>query len=75
MSGGVHTTRADDEYVLRVVKLRMKQPAAEVARMLGLKSERVRTICNRVLIDDIKASIKDGVEEKQQVLAGYWGLV
>jgi hypothetical protein len=75
MSGGVHTTRQDDEYVLQLVKLRMEHQAADIARMLGLKSERVRTICNRVLIDDIKASVKDGVEEKQQVLAGYWGLV
>lgn len=75
MSGGMHTTRADDDYVLRMMDLRIKHPAAEVARMLGLKSERVRTMCNRVLVDDIKASVKGGVETSQQVLAGYWRLV
>lgn len=75
MSGGVHTTRADDEYVLHMVKLRVQHQAAAIAKAYGIKSERVRTICNRVLVDDIKASVKDGVETSQQVLAGYWRLV
>ena len=75
MAGGVHTTRADDEYVLHMVKLRVQHQAAAIATAYGVKSERVRTICNRVLVDDIKASVKDGVETSQQVLAGYWRLV
>jgi hypothetical protein len=74
MSGGVHTTRQDDEYVLQLVRLRMEHQAADIARMFGVKSERVRTICNRVLVDDIRASVKDGVETTEQVMAGYWGL-
>jgi len=72
MSGGIHMTRKDDEYVLHMVKLRMKYQAANIARSYGLKPERVRTICNRVLVDDIKASVKDAVETSEQVLAGYW---
>lgn len=75
MSGGVHTTRADDEYVLHMIKLRMQHSAAAIAKAYGIKSERVRTICNRVLVDDIKASVKGGMETSQQVLAGYWRLV
>jgi len=74
MMGGIHMTRKDDEHVLHIVKLRVKYPAANIARSYGLKPERVRTICNRVLIDDIKASVKDGVETSEQVLAGYWGM-
>ena len=72
MSGGIHMTRKDDEYVLHMVKLRVKHQAANIARSYGLKPERVRTICNRVLVDDIKASVKDAVETSEQVLAGYW---
>lgn len=75
MSGGVHTTRQDDEYVLHLVKLRTHHQATAIAKAFGLKSERVRTICNRVLVDDIKASVKDGIETSQQVLAGYWRLM
>ena len=76
MSGGVHTTRQDDEYLLRIMGLRMKHQAADVAKMLGLKSERVRTMCNRVLDDDLRASCGlDGVETPKQVFAAYWRLV
>lgn len=75
MAGGVHTTRADDEYVLHMVKLRVQHQAAAIAKAYGIKSERVRTICNRVLVDDIRASVKDGVETSAQVLAGYWRLM
>jgi hypothetical protein len=75
MSGGVHTTRQDDEYVLHMVKLRVQHQASAIAKAYGIKSERVRTICNRVLADDIKASVKDGVETSAQVLAGYWRLM
>lgn len=74
MSGHYVSTRADDEYLLKIIKLRVKYSAASIARAYGLKSERVRTICNRVLIDDIRASTKKGVETQQQVLAAYWEL-
>jgi len=73
MSGGVHTTRQDDEYLLRMIGLRMKHQASTVAKMLDLKSERVRTMCNRVVDDDLRASCGlDGVETPKQVFAGYW---
>lgn len=75
MSGGVHTTRQDDEYLLRMIVLRMKHQASTVAKMLGLKSERVRTMCNRVVDDDLRASCGlDGVETPKQVFAAYWRL-
>lgn len=67
------TTRQEDEQVLRVLSLRMKHQAGTVAKMLGLKSERVRSICNRVLDDDLRASCGlNGVETPKQVFAGYW---
>lgn len=67
------TTREEDEQVLRVINLRMKHQAGTVAKMLGLKSERVRSICNRVLYDDLRASCGlNGVETPKQVFAGYW---
>ena len=69
------TTREDDEEVLRVIKLRMKHQAGTVAKMLGMKSERVRSICNRVLDDDLRASCGlNGVETPKQVFAKYWRL-
>jgi hypothetical protein len=74
MSGGKHTTRQDDDYLLRMLDLRMQHQAVTVAKMLGVKSERVRTMCNRVVVDDIKASKKQGVETPAQVLADYWGV-
>ena len=67
------TTRQEDEQVLRVINLRMKHQAGTVAKMLNLKSERVRSICNRVLDDDLRASCGlNGVETPKQVFAGYW---
>lgn len=67
------TTREEDEQVLRVLSLRMKHQAGTVAKMLGLKSERVRSICNRVLDDDLRASCGlNGAETPKQVFAAYW---
>lgn len=75
MSGGQQTTRQDDEHLLNIMALRMKHQAATVAKMLGLKSERVRTMCNRVVDDDLRASCGlNGVETPKQVFAGYWRL-
>ena len=54
MSGGKHTTRQDDEYLLRMMALRMQHQAVTVAKMLGVKSERVRTMCNRVSFPSLK---------------------
>lgn len=65
-------TREDDEELLEILKMRRRYEAGAIARWCGLPSSRVRTLCNRVLDDDMKASMKDGVEIKQQVLAGYW---
>jgi hypothetical protein len=59
------TTRQEDEEVLH--------QAGTVAKMLGLKSERVRSICNRVLDDDLRTSCGlNGAETPKQVFAGYW---
>lgn len=70
--GGIPTTRGDDERVLRILKFRAEYGAAKTARHTGLKPERVRTICNRILKDDMSASIKDGIETSDQVMSGYW---
>lgn len=69
---GIVTTRDDDVRVLHILKLRIAYGAAAAAKYTGLKSERVRTICNRILNDDIKASVIDGIETPAQVMAGYW---
>ncbi|CAB5220191.1 hypothetical protein UFOVP233_4 [uncultured Caudovirales phage] len=72
MSGGIWKGRKDDEALLRVLHLRMTLGAAEAGRWLGMKSEKVRTMCNRVLNEDLRVSVMDGVETPKQVLAGYW---
>lgn len=70
--GGIPTTRDDDERVLRILRLRVSYGAAKTARHTGLKPERVRTICNRILNADIAESVKDGIETPDQVMSGYW---
>ena len=72
MSANVIKTREDDEELLQIVKMRLRYEAGAIARWCGLPSSRIRTLCNRVLDDDLKASVKDGVETPKQVLAGYW---
>lgn len=69
---GILTTRHDDARVLHILRLRIAYGAAATARHTGLKPERVRTICNRILNDDIRESVKDGIETPAQVMAGYW---
>jgi hypothetical protein len=44
----------------------------KAAGVLGMTSARVRTICNRIMYDDIKYSTKDGVESQLEVLFSYW---
>jgi hypothetical protein len=69
---GIPTTRDDDARVLRILKLRIAYGAAKTARHTGMKPERVRTICNRILNEDIRESVKDGIETPEQVMSGYW---
>jgi hypothetical protein len=66
-------TRQDDEELLAVLAMRARYGAAPTARALGVPSERVRALCNRVLQDDMKASLIGGVETAEQVASGYWG--
>lgn len=63
-------TRDKDEYLLRILRLRMVTPPTRLAPRLGLTPPRVRTLCNRVLDDDIKFS----GEPEHVVRAGYWGM-
>jgi len=70
--GGVTMTRSDDAKALLILKLRTLYGAATAARLNGMKSEKVRTICNRILNDDLRASVKDGIETPDQVMSGYW---
>ena len=70
--GGIPATRDDDDRVLYILSIRIAYGAAATARYLGMKSERVRTICNRILNDALKESVKDGIETPDQVMSGYW---
>lgn len=70
---GAIDNRADDERLLSLLRLRTRLGAASAARARGLPSERVRSLCNRVLADDLRASVMDGIETPGQVMAGYWG--
>jgi len=72
MSGGKWMRRSDDDAALRILDLRTRHGAAAAGRMVGMKSESVRTLCNRVLNDDLRASVINGIETPEQVLAGYW---
>lgn len=67
-----HRPREHDEQLLYILKLRQRYGAVRVADHLGLASAQVRTICNRIVDDDVKCSTKDGIESKGQVMAGYW---
>ena len=67
-----HRPREHDEQLLYILKLRQRYGAIKVADYLGLASARVRTICNRIVDDDVKHSTKDGIESKGQVMAQYW---
>ena len=64
----IRSTRADDELLLEIIDLRRRCPAASVARFYGLTSARIRSMCNRVLIDDLKFS----GEAEATVRAAYW---
>jgi hypothetical protein len=62
------STRADDEHVLSIIALRRHHAPHEIGRHLGLTSPRVRTICNRVLTDDLKHSGEDATTARN----AYW---
>lgn len=66
------SNRLDDEDMLYILKIRKQYGPQKTADYLGLTSARVRVICNRIMNDDLKYSIKDNMETKQQVMAGYW---
>lgn len=67
-TGIVETTRDKDEYLLAILRLRMRCQPKQIAARLGLTSARVRTLCNRVLDDDVKFS----GETESAVRGGYW---
>lgn len=62
----------DDEQLLNILMLRTKHGASGAAKILGMTSVRIRTICNRILNDDMRISIKGEVETPEQVMSGYW---
>ena len=55
-----------------MLKMRRRYGPLRTADELGMASARVRVICNRIMNDDLKHSMKDNLETKQQVMAGYW---
>lgn len=62
------STRDDDEWLLGIVRLRRHHGSGRIAQHLGLSSARVRTLCNRVLADDLKHS----GEDEAVVRSAYW---
>lgn len=62
------TTREDDEWLISVVRLRRHHSSTQIGKHLGLPSARIRTLCNRVLMDDLKLS----GEAEANVRASYW---
>lgn len=65
-------TRQEDEDVLYILRMRKCYGPLKAAGVLGMTSARVRTICNRIMYDDIKYSTKDNVESQLEVLFSYW---
>jgi hypothetical protein len=64
------TTRADDERLLAMIKLRHDMTAAQVAGRFECRMEYVRAATNRVKLDDLSYS----GEPKKEVAAAYaWG--
>lgn len=62
------STRADDEWLLSLIRLRNKYGSGRIAQHYCVPSSRVRTICARVLADDLKYS----GEAEAVVRAAYW---
>ena len=72
MSGNILKDRDDDETLLRILDMRQRYGGAATARWIGMRPEKVRTLCNRVLEADLATSVKDGIETREHVLDGYW---
>jgi hypothetical protein len=66
------SSREYDANILRILQLRIQYGATRTARHVGLRPERVRTICNRILRDDLNTSVKYGMETADKVRAAYW---
>jgi hypothetical protein len=70
-------TRADDELLLQLLRLRARKSSAEIGAMYGIPATQVRTMTNRVRADDLDWSIKPVPKAKYpgeraaDVLAGY----
>lgn len=62
-------TRAKDEFLLGLLRMRMATQPTQIGYRIGMAPSRVRTLCNRVLDDDVKFS----GEAESTVRAGYWG--
>ncbi len=62
----------DDGQLLYILMLRIKHGPSGAAKILGVESVRIRTICNRIMNDDMRISIKGEVETPEQVMSGYW---
>ena len=61
-------TRDDDEWLVGIVRLRCNHSSGQIGRYLGMTSARIRTLCNRVLTDDLKYS----GESEDVVRSAYW---
>lgn len=62
------STSEDDEWLLGLVRLRCNHSSGQIGRYLGMTSARIRTLCNRVLTDDLKYS----GESEDVVRSAYW---
>jgi len=72
MSANILKTREDDDDLLQILAMRLHYQASAVARWCGLPSSRIRNMCNRILDEDLRASVINGVETPAQVMASYW---
>lgn len=61
-------TRADDDHLLEIIRLRCFVGSGRIAQLYGVTSASIRVACNRVKNDDLKHS----GEAAPVVLAGYW---
>ena len=62
------STRDDDDFLLMLLQLRRHHGSGRIANHFGLTSARVRSLCNRILDDDIKHS----GEDEAVVRSAYW---
>lgn len=60
--------REKDDFLLRLLQMRMTTQPKQISARVGLKPERVRTLCNRIVEHDLKYS----GEPDDVVRSGYW---